>query len=416
MNHIDARTQASLKSGVMELLNLSEEEMVQIFTTIHKDGWNDPLTWAREYLSDCIVDERLDYIQMFHLSRRLNGTDLKAGSNLKELLLEESPLSNFFRGYGVTFRPNEDHIDLYYNGELQPLDDEFRYENGNIYYLRSRFGYNSGSQDYCINGFAFRPSLENNSYFRQLSRCPELVENIGWLLDIRGMRMDYYNRSKYYCIEYLIPMSEVIFDENNPPENNREKTIEILSQAILSWGMDLMTGAFRVAQGMVTTIMDSSGLTAMSATTLPDELVSVIEDVGFIDSIPLWAVTLLGSLFIWVLSLVMILTVYSRFFKLYIATAIAPIPLASFAGQPSSSIGVAFLKSYAAICMEGCVIVLACVIFSAFASSPPAIADDTLAAATIVWNYVGELIFNMLVLVGAIKMSDRIIRELMGLG
>ena len=90
------------------------------------------------------------------------------------------------------------------------------------------------------------------------------------------------------------------------------------------------------------------------------------------------------------------------------------IPLASFAGQPSSSIGVAFLKSYAAICLECWVIVLACVIFSAFASSPPAIADDTLAAATIVWNYVGELIFNMLVLVGAIKMSDRIIRELMG--
>ena len=137
----------------------------------------------------------------------------------------------------------------------------------------------------------------------------------------------------------------------------------VLAQAAVSWGMELMTGAFRVAQGMVTTIMDSSGLTAMSATTLPDELVSVIEDVGFIDSIPLWAVTLLGSLFIWVLSLVMILTVYSRFFKLYIATAIAPVPLASFAGQPSSSIGVAFLKSYAAICLEGCVIVLACVIF-----------------------------------------------------
>ena len=91
----------------------------------------------------------------------------------------------------------------------------------------------------------------------------------------------------------------------------------VLAQAAVSWGMELMTGAFHVAQGMVTTIMDSSGLTAMSATTLPDELVSVIEDVGFIDSIPLWAVTLLGSLFIWVLSLVMILTVYSRFFKLY---------------------------------------------------------------------------------------------------
>ena len=175
-------------------------------------------------------------------------------------------------------------------------------------------------------------------------------------------------------------------------------------------------GPVQHRQGAVSTIMDASGLTAMSDTALPDEMVTIIEDVGFLESIPLWAVTLLGSLFIWVLSLVMILTVYSRFFKLYMATAIAPIPLASFAGQPSSSIGVAFIKSYAAICLEGCIIVLACIIFSQFATAPPAIADDTMAAATIVWNYIGELVFNMLVLVGAIKMSDRLVRELMGLG
>ena len=157
-------------------------------------------------------------------------------------------------------------------------------------------------------------------------------------------------------------------------------------------------------------------MTAMSPTTLPEKLITAIESVGLLESIPLWAVTLLGSLFIWVLSLVMILTVYSRFFKLYMATAIAPIPLASFAGQPSSSIGVAFLKSYAAICLEGCIIVLACVIFSQFASAPPTVGDASTAPATLVWNYIGELIFNMLVLVGSIKMSDRIIRELMGLG
>ncbi len=190
----------------------------------------------------------------------------------------------------------------------------------------------------------------------------------------------------------------------------------VLAQAAVTHGMELMTALFKVAQGMISTIMTASGLSALTDTTLPAEMVTIIEDVGFLESIPLWAITLLGSLFIWVLSLIMILTVYSRFFKLYLATAIAPIPMASFAGQPSSSIGVAFLKSYAAICLEGCIIVLACVIFSAFASTPPAIADDTLAAATIVWNYVGELIFNMLVLVGCIKMSDRLIRELMGLG
>ena len=190
----------------------------------------------------------------------------------------------------------------------------------------------------------------------------------------------------------------------------------VLAQAAVTHGMELMTALFKVAQGMISTIMDASGLSALTDTALPTEMVTIIEDVGFMESIPLWAITLLGSLFIWVLSLIMILTVYSRFFKLYLATAIAPIPMASFAGQPSSSIGVAFLKSYAAICLEGCIIVLACVIFSAFASTPPAIADDTLAAATIVWNYVGEILFNMLVLVGCIKMSDRLIRELMGLG
>ena len=189
-----------------------------------------------------------------------------------------------------------------------------------------------------------------------------------------------------------------------------------LAQAAVSHGMELMMVLFSIAQGMVSSIMSSAGLSAMAATTLPEEMMTVIEDVGFLESIPLWAVTLLGSLFIWAMSLIMILTVYSRFFKLYIATAVAPIPMASFAGQPSSSIGIAFLKTYAAICLEGCVIVLACVIFSAFASTPPVLTDDSLAAATIVWNYIGELIFNMLVLVGVIKMSDRLIRELMGLG
>ena len=120
-----------------------------------------------------------------------------------------------------------------------------------------------------------------------------------------------------------------------------------LAQGAVTYGLELMMTLFSIAQGAVSTIMDASGLTAMSDTALPDEMVTIIEDVGFLESIPLWAVTLLGSLFIWVLSLVMILTVYSRFFKLYMATAIAPIPLASFAGQPSSSIGVAFIKSYA---------------------------------------------------------------------
>ena len=221
----------------------------------------------------------------------------------------------------------------------------------------------------------------------------------------------FYNKSFPEAVEYLLTWHGRARD--SPPVSTPRQTKEKEEKVPF---MELMNALFRVAQGAISTIMDASGMTAMSPTTLPEELITAIESVGLLESIPLWAVTLLGSLFIWVLSLVMILTVYSRFFKLYMATAIAPIPLASFAGQPSSSIGVAFLKSYAAICLEGCIIVLACVIFSQFASAPPAVGDASTAPATLVWNYIGELIFNMLVLVGSIKMSDRIIRELMGLG
>ena len=110
----------------------------------------------------------------------------------------------------------------------------------------------------------------------------------------------------------------------------------------------------------------------------------------------------------------MIMTVYGRFFRLYLYTAIAPIPLSSFAGEPTQSIGVSFMKSYAAVCLEGAVIVLSCIIFSVFATTPPVVDPDA-AVVTMVWSYVGELIFNMLVLVGSVKMSDRVVREMMGL-
>lgn len=141
---------------------------------------------------------------------------------------------------------------------------------------------------------------------------------------------------------------------------------------------------------------------------------TAVEDCGFFESIPLWAVTLIGGLLIWVLSFVMILSVYGRFFKMYMYAALAPIPLSTFAGEPSQNVGKSFLKSYAAVCLEGAVIVLACIIFSVFASSPPVVDPDA-AAASMVWSYIGEITFNMLILVGSVKMSDHVVREMMGL-
>lgn len=189
----------------------------------------------------------------------------------------------------------------------------------------------------------------------------------------------------------------------------------VLAKTAITYALDIMTGIFSICGGVVNTIGSSMGGMTQVAATLPTEISTAIEDIGFWASIPLWLVTLLGSLFIFVLSIILILTVYGRFFKLYLYTALAPVPLASFAGEGTNSIGKAFVKSYTGVCMEGAVIILACIIFTAFASTSAPVIDTTTSTVTMVWKYIGEIIFNMLVLVGLVKASDRIVREMLGL-
>lgn len=187
-----------------------------------------------------------------------------------------------------------------------------------------------------------------------------------------------------------------------------------IARGLVVYGMDLMLAVFEIIQGIIQTIMTTVGIGSASEAVLPQEIIEAVNDCGFLESIPLWAVTLLGGIFITILSFILILTVYGRFFKLYMYTAISPIPLSCAAGETTQNITITFMKSYAAVCLEGAIIVLACIIFSSFASSAPAF-DNTASAINMLWTYVGELIFNMLVLVGTVKMSDRIVKEMMGL-
>lgn len=187
------------------------------------------------------------------------------------------------------------------------------------------------------------------------------------------------------------------------------------AKVAITYGMDLMTSIFEICAGIIATAAGSVGGLTGASVILPTEIAEAVADVGFWASIPLWLVTLLGSLFITVLAFIMILTVYGRFFKLYMYAALSPVALASFAGESTSSFGKAFLKSYIAVCMEGAVIVLACIIFSAFASSGTPVVDPDASVVTQVWSYVGEVIFNMLVLVGLVKAADRIAKEMFGL-
>lgn len=133
-----------------------------------------------------------------------------------------------------------------------------------------------------------------------------------------------------------------------------------IAKAIVTYGLELMLAIFKITQGIVAKVMTISSITSSSKSVLPQSIITAIEGCSFFESIPLWAVTLIGGLIVTVLSFIMIMTVYGRFFKLYLYTAIAPIPLSTFAGEPTQSVGKSFLKSYSAVCLEGVIIVLSC--------------------------------------------------------
>ena len=185
-----------------------------------------------------------------------------------------------------------------------------------------------------------------------------------------------------------------------------------LAKAAVTYGMDILMAIMEIARGITGTVIVQSGLAGPEAVTLPERIGAAIGDCGFWEMIPLWAVTLLGSLFITVISFYLILTVYGRFFRIYMYAAAAPLALSTFAGEPTQVTGRAFLRAFAGVMLEGAVIAAACLLFSAFASSGEGVTVYG-SPVTVVWTYIGEVIFNMLLLTGCVKASGTMVRELL---
>ena len=179
--------------------------------------------------------------------------------------------------------------------------------------------------------------------------------------------------------------------------------------------LTLLVDFVTIVQGIISKVTGASSIGTALEFTIPSEVQSTFEGIGILDgAIPIWAVCFIAHLAFIVIGLVLLLTVYGRFFRIYMYAAIAPIPLSTMAGQPTENIAKSFLKSFAGVCLQGVVIVLACVIFTAYAASMPQM-NTSYEPLKMVWIYVTEVVFNMLVLVGLVKGSDRIIHDMMGL-
>lgn len=206
------------------------------------------------------------------------------------------------------------------------------------------------------------------------------------------------------------------FAELRKPETAVKVFIRFaIAKALVDNCLSLLVDFVTIVQGIISKVTESSSIGTALEFTIPSEVQSTFEGIGILDgAIPIWAVCFIAHLAFIVVGLVLLLTVYGRFFRIYMYAAIAPIPLSTMAGQPTENIAKSFLKSFAGVCLQGVVIVLACVIFTAYAASMPQM-NTSYEPLKMVWIYVTEVVFNMLVLVGLVKGSDRIIHDMMGL-
>ena len=206
------------------------------------------------------------------------------------------------------------------------------------------------------------------------------------------------------------------FAELKKPETTVKVFVRfVIAKYLINNCLKLMVNFVTIVQSVISKIANSSKIGTALEFSIPSKVQATFNSIGILDgAIPIWAVCFIAHIAFIIIGIVLLLTVYGRFFRIYMYTATAPIPLSTLAGQPTENIAKSFLKSYAGVCMQGVVIVLACVIYTAYAASMPQI-DTTVQPIQMVWKYVSEVIFNMLVLLGLVKGSDRIIHDMMGL-
>ena len=190
----------------------------------------------------------------------------------------------------------------------------------------------------------------------------------------------------------------------------------IIAKVAVGSAMEIMTAVFSVCGGVVQSIMGSIGGMSAASVTLPQEIADAIEEVGFFQSVPLWMVTFLGSLFITVLSFILIMTGLRALFPAVYVYGSGSAAAGLFRGGGYLVYGKSLSKKLSR-CLHGGRYCGAGLfdLFSAFAASSTPIADTSLPVVTMSWQYVAQTIFNMLILVALIKGAERIAKEMFGL-
>lgn len=192
----------------------------------------------------------------------------------------------------------------------------------------------------------------------------------------------------------------------------------LIVKALIDSGIGLLQMLMQIGQGIIR-IVFTAGIDLGRGTALPDEIRAALEGFSFWGDpggwLMLFLVSVIAAIVLIVMTFMVVLTVYGRFFKIYVYAALAPIPLAFFGGEPTQSTGISFLKAFGGVCAEGAVIAVACVIYSAVVSAVPTLSFAGSGVVSELLNYIVGVILQSLLLMLTIKGADYVAQKLTGL-
>ena len=227
MNYIDTHTKETIENTMCKLLNIEKHTLNDIFKSIYENQDKTPEVWIQDFLIDYISDEICPKIQFYHLTRRLKVSNLNIGNNLYDLMLSDNIVSRFLNNHGVRFGFQDEHLILFHHNKLVNFDEMS--EEPCVANTKWRMGYYKSHPDYCFNGFALRDRLVKNQYMYSLESCPEFIEQMLLSINRRDIIRAYEKNSYYYCLEFLVPIDKIIFDDASNLQSEYSKKIYYLS-------------------------------------------------------------------------------------------------------------------------------------------------------------------------------------------
>lgn len=189
----------------------------------------------------------------------------------------------------------------------------------------------------------------------------------------------------------------------------------VLAQAFVANSSQLLLKIMEIIQGCIVGISNLFGGFGSNGrvAAVPNEIVMLARDAGWSTGLGIWVLALIGAILIWAVSLIMLLLVYVRFFKIYIYTAIAPLPLATLAGETTSRTARSFLMTYIGACLQGVIIAIAFIIFAKITNTGFSV-DSSKGVASIIFSYIGTIFMQLLLLVITVRSSEKIVRDIIG--